>query len=160
MISTAISIPLFRDEITNRLRDPFRVRDDGRFQGRTVWHVGVCAPFSRRMGASRSSKPRSATWAAISRPYTEGNANASSTIRSRPVFDTDCKIVSTSNGSPRCARSISSTDIPSLSNISQAFNVIMVNHQRREPRLHRCPRARTAALREFDLIILCRHVAA
>src|SRR5262245_14200176 len=53
-----------------------------------LYGVGVKAPWSRRIGASRSLKPASATRAAISAPRPKG-ANASSTIRSLPVLRTD-----------------------------------------------------------------------
>ena len=62
-----------------------------------LYGVGVKTPFSRRIGASRSSKPASATCAAISAAKPHG-AGGSSTISSRPVLATDCRIVSMSSG--------------------------------------------------------------
>ena len=50
-----------------------------------LYGVGVWAPLSRRMGASRSSKPPSAIWAAISAPIPNG-PNASSTIKQAARF--------------------------------------------------------------------------
>ena len=101
---------------------------------------GVKAPFSRRIGASRSSKPASATCAAISAPMPQG-ANASSTISSRPVFCDRGRIVSVSSGET-VRGSISSTEMPSCASCSRGCQRAL-DHQREGDDGHvACPRGR------------------
>src|SRR5262245_6955761 len=62
------------------------------FSSTGLYGVGANAPLSRLIGASRLSKPASATTAEISAATLQG-ANVSSTIKSRPVFFTEERIV-------------------------------------------------------------------
>ena len=91
-----------------------------------LYGVGVKAPLSRRIGASRSSKPASASWAAISAPIPHG-PNASSTISNRPVLATDWRIVSTSSGAT-VRGSISSIEMPSAGKLPADCKRV-VHHQ-------------------------------
>ena len=71
LTAMTLRAPLFRHQIVDRLRD-----DPRRWAPRPL-PAGGCrasgvAPLSRRTGASRSSKPRSMTCAAISAPMPQG----------------------------------------------------------------------------------------
>ena len=91
------------------------------FSSAGLYGIGVCTPFRRRTGASRSAKARSITWEEISAPIAHG-ANVSSTMRSRPVLWTDSRMVSISSGA-RVLGSMTSTEMFCFSSCSQAVRV-------------------------------------